>query len=49
MDEKLFELFYIKNKFAKYFTKFGNLCVYLLLLYITVIPENDKFLYYRTN
>ena len=45
---KIFELFCIKNDFAKYFAKCHNLFKYFVL-HIMVIPQNDTFLYYRTN
>ena len=47
MGEKLFELFCIKNIFAKYFGKCSNLFKYFVSH--IVIPQNNTFLYYRTN
>ena len=48
MDENLFELFCIKNDFARNFEKCQNLFKYFVS-HITVIPRNDLFLYYRKN
>ena len=47
MDEKLFELFCIKNELAKYFAKCHNVFKYFVLH--IVIPQNDTFLNYRAN
>ena len=46
IDEKLFELH--ENDFVKYFSKCRNLFKYFVSQ-ITVIPQNDIFLYYWTN
>ena len=47
IDEKLFELFCIKNELAKYFAKCHNVFKYFVLH--IVIPQNDTFLNYRAN
>ena len=47
-DEKLLELFCIKNDFAKNFAKCHHLLKYFVS-HITVILPNDTFLYYGKN
>ena len=47
-DEKLLELFCIKNDFAKNFAKCHHLFKYFVS-HITVILPNDTFLYYGKN
>ena len=51
MKEKIFrELFCIKNDFPKYFAKCCNLLyLFNFVSKITIIPQNDTFLYHRTN
>ena len=48
-DEKLFELFCIKNDFAKYFAKYRNLLFKYFVSHIMIIFRSDTFLYHRTN
>ena len=48
MGEKLFELFCIKNDFAKYFGGCCNLFKHFVS-HIIIIPQINTFLYYRTN
>ena len=50
MDENLFELFGIKNDFATDFAKCYNLLKFTYFAsQVTVIPQNDTFLYYKKN
>ena len=44
----LFKLFWIENDSAKSFAKCHILFKYIVL-YITVFPRKDAFLYYRKN
>ena len=45
----LFELFYNKNDLGKYFTNCHNLLFKYFVSDIMVFPQNDIFLYFRTN
>ena len=50
MDENLFELFGIKNDFATDFAKCYNLLKFTYFAsQVTLIPQNDTFLYYKKN
>ena len=48
MDEKLFELFWIKNDFANSFEKCCNIFKHFALHNI-LFSQNNKFHYYRVN
>ena len=45
----LFELFYNKNDLGKCFTNCHNLLFKYFVSDIMVFPQNDIFLYFRTN
>ena len=47
MGKKLFELFSIKNDFAKYFAKCWNLFKHFVLPIMVILPSNT-FPYFRT-
>ena len=47
--EKLFELFCFKNDFVKYFAECRDLLFKCFVLHIMVIPQNNTFLYYKSN
>ena len=48
-SEKLFELFCFKNDFVKYFAECRDLLFKYFVLHIMVIPQNNTFLYYKSN
>ena len=49
MNKKPFELFCIKNGFAKYFAKYSNLFTYIFSFAHFGNSRNDIFLYSSTN